>query len=198
VAASGASEGKKAETAKAKAAYEKEKDKLYNKNVEKIKTNMELPIKEFTAFKNMYIANVAEVIDCEIELKNFATFIEEKTGEKEMDMTREVFDKITISVEPGSYVVEQSQHQNSYNSILTPRDKMGIELRTEEMITKGATDDAAKETKAEIEDQLKADPTFKEGLEADAKEELTKKILDKITGEKIDASAKNLIDEAAK
>jgi len=195
-AAANAAPERKATAAKEKAAYEEEKDKLYNQNVNEIKKKMESPIKEFTAFKNMYIANIAEVIDCEIELKNFATFIEEKTGEKEMDMTREVFDKITISVEPGSYVVEQSQHQNSYNSILTPRDKMGIELRTEEMITKGATDEAAKETKAEIEDQLKEDPEFRASLEADAKKDLTKEIMDRI-GSKIDTSAEALIKEAA-
>jgi hypothetical protein len=173
-----------------------EKDKLYNKIVENIKQNMESAIKAFTAFKNNYLANIDEVIDCDIELNNFDKFIEEKTGEKNMDVAREVLDKITISVEPGSYVVEQSQHQNSYSSVLTPRDKMGIELRTEELITKGATDEAARETQQQIIDGLNSDAAFKEGLEADAKKELTKKIMLDI-GTKLDASAKTLIDEAS-
>ena len=172
------------------------KDKLYNKIVEEIKKNMESAIKAFTAFKNNYLANIAEVIDCEIELNNFDKFIEEKTGEKNMDVAREVLDKITISVEPGSYVVEQSQHQNSYSSVLTPRDKLGAELRTEELITEGATNKAAMETQQQIIDGLKSDPAFKEGLEAEAKKELTKKIMLDI-GTKIDTSAKTLIDEAA-
>jgi hypothetical protein len=158
---------------------------------------MESAIKAFTAFKNNYLANIAEVIDCEIELNNFDKFIEEKTGEKNMDVAREVLDKITISVEPGSYVVEQSQHQNSYSSVLTPRDKLGAELRTEELITEGANTEAALKTKGDIIKELESNVEFKEGLEADAKEELTKKILDEITGEKINASAKTLIDEAA-
>ena len=172
------------------------KDKLYNKIVEEIKKNMESAIKAFTAFKNNYLANIAEVIDCEIELNNFDKFIEEKTGEKNMDVAREVLDKITISVEPGSYVVEQSQHQNSYSSVLTPRDKLGAELRTEELITEGATNKAAMETQQQIIDGLKSDADFKEGLEADAKKELTKKIMLDI-GDKINTSAKTLIDEAA-
>ena len=113
-----------------------------------------------------------------------------------MDVAREVLDKITISVEPGSYVVEQSQHQNSYSSVLTPHDKLGAELRTEELITEGATNKAAMETQQQIIDGLKSDPAFKEGLEAEAKKELTKKIMLDI-GDKINTSAKTLIDEAA-
>ena len=147
-------------------------------------------------YKNEYLANIAEVIDCEIELNNFDKFIKEKTDEKDIDIAREVLNKITISVEPGSYVLETSQQQNSYSSVLTPRDKLGAELRMEEMITEGATNKAAMETQQQIIDGLKSDPAFKEGLEAEAKKELTKKIMLDI-GTNIDKSAKDLIAAAA-
>jgi hypothetical protein len=195
-AAADASEETKTNAANAKAAYVKAKDEIYNNIVKEIKENIESAIKAFTAFKNEYLANIAEVIDCEIELNNFDKFIKEKTDEKDIDIAREVLNKITISVEPGSYVLETSQQQNSYDSVLTPRDKLGAELRMEEMITEGANTEAATKTKGEIIDGLKSDPAFKEGLEAEAKKELTEQIMLDI-GTKINTSAKDLIDAAA-